>query len=214
MDLVGRDAELAAIGRALRAVRGGASRVLAVVGEPGIGKSALLAAIAARADGLLVASGRAAEHERDLPFALALEVFDRHLRAIDPARLGDVHDAFGVDLVPADCPLKAVNAAERFRYHRVQRAAVGLLGPAVMLFDDVQWADDGSLEVLLHLLHRPAESPHLLAFALRPGAAATRLLDAARRHPGFEQLSPAPLDDEAARALLGDVGGAEALLRD
>ena len=62
--------------RALDEVRGGGSRVLAVLGEAGIGKSALLAAIAARAAPLLVAAGRAAEHERDLPFALALDALD------------------------------------------------------------------------------------------------------------------------------------------
>ena len=45
VELVGRDAELAVVARALADVRGGTGRVLGVVGEAGIGKTALLAAL-------------------------------------------------------------------------------------------------------------------------------------------------------------------------
>jgi predicted ATPase len=202
MDLVGRDAELAAIARAVQALRDGSSRAVAVVGEAGIGKSALLAEVAARADGLLVAPARAAEHERDLPFSLAADALASHARAIDPS------------FAPGACPPPPANAAERFRMHRETSVLVERLGPLVLLFDDVQWADDASLELILHLLNRPPDTPHLLVFALRPCAAATRLLAAARHHHGFEQLAPGPLDDAAACALLGDVADRERLLRD
>jgi predicted ATPase len=53
MERVGREAELATVSRMLSDVRGGAGRALGVLGEPGIGKSALLAAIGARAGSLL-----------------------------------------------------------------------------------------------------------------------------------------------------------------
>jgi DNA replication protein DnaC len=71
VDLVGREMQLTTVARAVQDVQAGGSRVLAVVGEPGIGKTALLAATAdrARAAGLLVLEGRAAEHEREVPFA-------------------------------------------------------------------------------------------------------------------------------------------------
>ena len=50
MELVGRDAELAAADpRGRRGAARGAGRVLGILGEAGIGKSALLAAIAERA---------------------------------------------------------------------------------------------------------------------------------------------------------------------
>ena len=63
-----------------------------------------------------------------------------------------------------------------------------------------QWDSGG----VLHLLRRPPRAPHVLAFALRPGDRATRLLAAARATPGaLPELadrrvltSPtAPLDD-------------------
>jgi predicted ATPase len=52
MDLVGRQGGLAAIARALGEMRDGGSRVIAVLGEAGIGKSALLDAVAPRATGV------------------------------------------------------------------------------------------------------------------------------------------------------------------
>ena len=65
--LLGRERELAAAAEAIAAVKDGGSRVLAVLGETGIGKSALLDAVRARTEesGMLVLDGRAAEHERD-----------------------------------------------------------------------------------------------------------------------------------------------------
>ena len=64
----------------------------------------------------------------------------------------------------------AAGAAERFRYHRAVRALLELLGrerPVALLLDDLHWADDASVELVLHLLRRPPRAPHLLAFALR-----------------------------------------------
>jgi AAA ATPase domain len=73
--LVGRREELGAFRRALDDARGGSSRVVAVRGEPGIGKSRLLAEVdaLARDRGVLVTAGRAAELERDLTFALLVD---------------------------------------------------------------------------------------------------------------------------------------------
>ena len=70
--LVGRDAELRALERALEALDGGEPRALGLVGEPGIGKSRLLGELGRRAAcrGHVVLAGRASELERDVPFAL------------------------------------------------------------------------------------------------------------------------------------------------
>jgi predicted ATPase len=179
--------------------------VIAVLGEAGIGKSALLDAIALRATGLTVAAGCAAEHERDLPFALTSAALEPHVATVGQARTLALADRYGVAYTRSACSVpERTNAAERYRFHRVQRAFVELLGPSALLFDDVQWADDASLELLLHLLTRPPEVPHLLVFALRPATVAGPLLDAARRRPGFEELSLGPLDDAASRVLVGD----------
>src|SRR3954452_3684846 len=211
--LLGRDRELAAAATAVAAVGSGESRSVGLLGEAGIGKSALLGAIAERGrdGGLLVLGARAAEHERDVPFGLVIDALDDHVATLHPRRI----EALGPDLgavLPAastDTPRPAgAGAAERFRYHRALRALLEMLArerPVALLLDDLHWADEGSLELVLHLLRRPPRAPHLLAVALRPVDAATRRLDAARSTLGFTELPLPPLTRAESLALLAAV---------
>ena len=67
-------------------------------------------------------------------------------------------------------------------------AMLELLGrerPLALLLDDLHWADDASLELVLHLLRRPPRVPHLLVFAARPDGAVGR---AAGRRPQRARL--------------------------
>ena len=149
VDLVGRELELAVVTEALGELRRGTGRAVGVLGEPGIGKTALLEELARRASaaGLLVRHGRAAEHERDLPFSL----------------LGDALDEPHVDLTD----------------HRALRELVGRLAserPLALLLDDLHWADERSVEFILYLLRRPPRGACLLVFTTRPGERARRLL--------------------------------------
>src|SRR3954451_22245817 len=116
MALHGRDAELRAVSAALEAALAGAPRPLLLVGEPGIGKTALLAAAEAlaRDAGLLVLRSRAVEQERDLPFALAAATLDDHGGEAGSPALAAL-EALGPELA---------GPAERFRYHRALRALV------------------------------------------------------------------------------------------
>ena len=151
MELLGRERELAAAGRAIDDVWEGSSRVLSLVSEAGLGKTALVTEIRehARAAGMLVLHGCGVEHERAVPFAAAVDALDA---------------ASGREELPA----------ERFRAHRAVRALLEELGrerPLALLLDDLHWADEASLELVLHLLRRPPESAQLLVFAARPGDA-------------------------------------------
>jgi AAA ATPase domain len=125
--LVGRAAEVEVLDRALRELDRGRGGALEVAGEPGIGKTRLLAELGARADdqGMLVLSGSASELERELPFWLFVDAMDEYLRGLEPARL----DRLGADtrehlthVFPSleTAGMQRVSTArdERYRTHR------------------------------------------------------------------------------------------------
>ena len=87
--LVGRARELAEIEGALDRLAGGEPWFVQIVGEPGIGKSRLLAELCRRGEdrGYLVLDGRAAEFERDIPFGLIVDALNDYLGSLDPALL-------------------------------------------------------------------------------------------------------------------------------
>ena len=98
--LVGRVEELGVLDHALDVLGEGRPAALAVVGEPGIGKTRLLGELAARADrrGFLVLSGSAAELERDLPFWVFVDAIEEFVRGIEPGRLAELDDDVRMEL--------------------------------------------------------------------------------------------------------------------
>src|SRR5215467_4163148 len=84
--LVGRDAELERLAGAAAAARAGQGKIVLISGEPGIGKTAMLAALADRAAtaGARVASGTAEELEMRVPFAAVSDCLELTSAATDP----------------------------------------------------------------------------------------------------------------------------------
>ncbi len=72
--LLGRTQERLALDRLFAQAREGNSGVLALVGEPGIGKTALLDHAAPSADGMKVVRARGLEAEAVIPFAALAEL--------------------------------------------------------------------------------------------------------------------------------------------
>jgi DNA-binding CsgD family transcriptional regulator len=201
--LLGRDAEIELLASLLDGIHEGGG-ALVLYGEPGIGKSRLLAAAAAlaREHGFMVLSATGVQSEAHLPFA-GLHQLLRPLRfrAADlPAPQRAVVDAaFGLGREPAP---------ERFR---IAMAVLDLLGevatdaPMLLLAEDAQWLDRPTTEVLAFVARRLQSDPVVLLAAVREGypsllvdaglpqhrlgglapAAAMRLLDASA-----PQLSP------------------------
>ncbi len=223
--LVGRDDARQQIMRALAAVATH-GRVIAVEGEAGIGRTALLAevAAAASAQGAAVVSVRGRETEQSLPFALVAEAI-RHVAAQPGAGLAEVppawlseaarvapelHEAF-----PALEPAPSVDAPETRRrlLEGIRRAMLGgVVGsaPGLIVVDDLHWADESSLDALLYLADRLTEPPCCLVLAWRseaiPGDHRVRRLVADHANRGIaEHLHLEHLDrDDVAELVAAD----------
>lgn len=175
--LVGRGNELAAAAAAVRrADERQAVEVVLVTGEAGIGKTTLVAeaARAAHAEAACILFGRGSE-DLPAPYRLLTEAFEHYAAHAPPEELADHVRTHGSELVrllpclerrvPELPPSRATDpATERYLLFA---AAVGLLRligrqqAAVLVLDDLQWADQASLAFLRYLLD--AEGPLPLA---------------------------------------------------
>jgi len=81
--LLGRDHERHEVEQALAGARSGTSATLALLGEPGIGKTALLDYAAERATGMQVLRARGIESEAQIPFGSLLELLRPALGMLD-----------------------------------------------------------------------------------------------------------------------------------
>ncbi|MEV6767579.1 AAA family ATPase [Nocardia sp. NPDC051030] len=190
--LYGRSEELRRIGDLLGAARSGRSGALALLGDPGEGKSALLDRAADLVDdSWLVLRCTGVESESELPFAglqlLLCSVLDR-IGELPAQHRNALRTAFGLCAEPA---------ADRFA---VGMAAVALLaelsasGPVLCLIDDAQWLDRASADALLFAAHRLGAESSVLLIAGRPQFTTQAV----------PTLRLTPLDDTQSRTLLGD----------
>ena len=216
--LVGRAEELLAIEHALAELDQGESAALEVRGEPGIGKTRLLAELAARADarGQLVLSGSASELERDLPFSVFVDALDEYVQGLEPRRLDALDDYVLTELATVFPSLSRFVGArgtvfphERYRTPYAVRELLERLTaskPLVLVLDDVHWADSTSVELLGALLRRPPDAAVLIALADRPLQMPERLssaLERAHRVGTLARLELGALTRAEARDFLG-----------
>ena len=219
--LVGRDRELNALDRLLRETCGGSSCFVVVNGEPGIGKTSLVAELGRRGEaaGCLVLQGSATEFERDFPFGLIVDALDAYLGSLDARsfdrlaaeELGELALVFPAlrSLRPASA--LPSTAAERFRTHHAMRELIERIAaprPLVLTLDDVQWSDGASLEFVGHLLRRPPDAAVMLAATIRSGRSPARItaaIEDAVRTGKVKQLELGPLDRDEAGWLVGAI---------
>jgi DNA-binding NarL/FixJ family response regulator/tetratricopeptide (TPR) repeat protein len=216
---VGRAEELGSFDQVLGEVDQGSPSAIALIGEPGIGKTRFLAEFAGSADqqGRLVLSGSASELERDLPFSVFVDALDEYLRGLDPDRLTGLDEDVRTELSQVFPSLSALATAgdvalqhERYRSHRAVRALLEELAKTrslVLVLDDFHWADSASVELLGALLRRPPAAAVLIALAVRPHQMAERLytaIERAHREKGVIRIELRALTPLEARELVGE----------
>jgi predicted ATPase/class 3 adenylate cyclase len=189
--LFGRDPELAAIDAALQACAEGRGQLVLISGSAGSGKSMLArhGGRAIRKCSGYFAEGKFDQLRRDIPYSAVLECFNDLIRQIllEPgdrvekwrARLRESLGANGqvalqilpqLRLVlgkqPAAAALGPAETVARFNFVIAQfvRALAAKEHPLVLFFDDLQWSDTASLNVLRSLV-ADGELAHLTIIA-------------------------------------------------
>jgi predicted ATPase len=188
------------------------------VGAPGIGKTRLVAELAARADarGHIVLTGSSAEFERDVPFGVFVDALDEYLESVDPRRLDRFGEEVRAELAqvfPSFPDRGRGNVSglqgERYRTNRAVRELLERLAatkPTVLILDDFHWADAASIDLVSSLLHRPPDAAVLLVLGARPTPGPSRLtsaLERALREGSMARIALDPLTSEEAAAMLG-----------
>src|SRR5271155_5179295 len=172
--LLGRNEERHALGRLLAEAREGRGGVLAIVGEPGIGKTALLDHAAGNADGMRILRARGIESEAQIPFAGLAELLRPVLSALDQIPAPQATALAGA------LALGPSRAEDRFA---IGAATLSLLcasaeeGPLALLVDDAHWLDGSTAEALLFAARRLLADPIAVVLTAREGVPS--LLDGA-----------------------------------
>ncbi|MFL5611237.1 MAG: helix-turn-helix transcriptional regulator [Gemmatimonadaceae bacterium] len=175
--LVGRSAEVALLSKAMDDAAKGKGRSVFILGEGGIGKTRLAAAVADRATraGWSVAIGRAYPVETGVPYALFSDALLPLVRKLEPAALSILTRGTASELGYLFPNLAASGNRERASSgadpSEIKSRLLWNFGqflgrlsakqPMFIVLENLQWADASSLE-LLHFVARQIESQRIM----------------------------------------------------
>jgi DNA-binding SARP family transcriptional activator/tetratricopeptide (TPR) repeat protein len=241
--LVGRSSEQALLlGTLERVVSSRRAAAVLLSGEPGIGKTRLLATVMeiVRGRGGTVLDGASYEAESAQPYGPWIDALGR----VPAVAVGDT---LGGELAPlfpelgfgAGTPPPQfsgdgtppphssgsglqhwLGGGERQSRERLFGAVVDLIAarahsaaPVLLAFDDVQWCDQASAELLHYVARMCRHRPLLVLLAARAGELADnealqRVLRGLRHDRALEEIDLGPLDQAATRQLVDSLGGA------
>ncbi|UCD58268.1 MAG: DUF2791 family P-loop domain-containing protein, partial [Candidatus Hydrogenedentota bacterium] len=180
---VGREKERAELRGFLDQTQNGQGALVMITGEPGVGKTRLCEELAAeaRGRGFLTLTGHCYEMKGTPPYIAFVEIIELAARIVEPgalrAALGDSAPAVA-RLVPAlyrlvpDIPRPAKSLPEQERRYLFTAAhdfmaRAGRVQPLLLVLEDLQWADDPTLLLLQHIVHRLHGMPVLIAGTYR-----------------------------------------------
>ena len=216
---VGRLRELAILRDAFEQVVAGRGRLVMLAGEPGIGKTRTARELALHAEqhGATVLWGHCHEEAGAPPYWPWVQIFRSALRSGDPgallrdvgARASDIADILPEirTLVPDLEPsVRLEDAAQaRFRMFELIRQFIVSLcrrETALLVLDDLHWADAPSLRLLEFLTPELGDSKLMLVGTYRP-------TELSRQHPLSDALGGLARTPHMARVNLGGLNAEE-----
>jgi class 3 adenylate cyclase/tetratricopeptide (TPR) repeat protein len=232
LPLIGRSAELGVLAEAAGRAARGAGCAVEIVAEPGMGKSRLVAEVAATWE-LTTRRMYCEEYGEGTPYLPFRHLLRSVLGVAESAGVDEAARALGAavaarapglvpwlpllaTLVGADLPLtpEIERIEPRFRRERLAAAAVELLdalfdAPLGLVFEDVHAIDEASSDLLGHLVGASESRRWLLVLTRRPVGTSPLGDETA---PPHRRLELGPLDGAAAAELLEAGGGDDFLL--
>ncbi len=207
--IVGRDHEVQRLLARADAAVAGRGGVVAVVGDAGAGKSRLVREVVAHAQqvGMRVLRGRAVDSETSAPYRPVAEALLGALREGQPPEavelrgfehhLGRLLPAWRQAPTPSREP-EASSVLVSEGVVRLLRVLAGTSG-ALVVFEDVHWADAESLAVIDYLLDAlPSERICCIVTSrpdVRADGPAAGIIARIRRHVDAQVIQLGPLDD-------------------
>lgn len=216
---VGRNEERAALVHAVEQALGGRGGIVLLEGEPGVGKTRLLQEVSEDATwrGLQVLWGRGRELGVSTPYGALREALERGLSPLRAGQLAELVEGVWLrevsQLVPQlaewlpDLPPRVAlepEDAQRRLLEAITRVLLALaqVAPHLVILDDLQWADGGTLGVVAHLVPRLQERRMLVIVSFRG-------VEARARPEVWEALRALDPAGSHKRVVLGRLSAAE-----
>ncbi len=212
--LLEREQQLQRLAELLQGAAAGEGALVAIVGAPGEGKTALLGETCriATAAGIGVWRGHGSELEQGFALGAARQLLEPAVRALDPgARAELLQGTAGLAGGVLDIGAERAPAPSFAALHGLYWLLAGLAErrPLLLALDDAHWADLATLEWLAYLARRIEGLPLLVAIAARPvdPEVTDGPLPALMGDPRLTQLRVGALAQEAVASLVKDALG-------
>lgn len=183
LKLVGRTAELEELRQLYGRALSGRRQIVFVMGEPGIGKTALVSALIASLDrnAVRVAQGQCLDHHgAGEPYMPLIEALTRLAASADGTRTKSVfatHAPSWLAQMPslwtrserAALEIRGRATSERMLRELTQAIdAIAADAPLVLLLEDIHWSDSSTLDWLAHVARRPEPARLMVLATVRP----------------------------------------------
>jgi DNA-binding CsgD family transcriptional regulator/tetratricopeptide (TPR) repeat protein len=205
--LIGRDSEIAVLLRLMKEATGGRGSAVLIEGEPGIGKSALVRSALAEASslGCQVFWGAGDELGQALPLLPLLEALRVREPSTNPRRNAIVGLLRGELAADRGTDVSAALAEQLLALISEECA----LQPAILVVDDLQWADQASVTLWGRLARSVRQVPLLLIGTMRPVPQRDDLLTLRRAVGDAARLQLAGLNETAVAELVAALAGGQ-----